>query len=93
MASSSILCILFMFRLVDIVDGLDKEYIVWQDVVDYPLLVKKNTIIDVWRPGSNQGWQPEMARVTGKLHLKAVLSSCWYLDLISYGQDWPKVYI
>lgn len=78
-------------RLVDIVGGLNKDYIVWQDVVDNPVKVRPNTIIDVWRPGNDHGWQPEMARVTGQLGMKAVLSSCWYLDIISYGQDWPKV--
>ena len=82
---------LYFPRLVKIVAGLGKEYVVWQDVVDSPVKVLPHTIIDVWRPGSNHGWQPEMARITGKLGLKAVLSSCWYLDLISYGQDWPKV--
>lgn len=45
-----------------------------------------NTVIDVWKGG----WEAEMNKVTaGGLH--AVLSTCWYLNYISYGEDWKRV--
>ena len=50
--------------------------------------VLPNTVIDVWKGGSD--FASEMYNVT-KAGLKTILSACWYLDLISYGQDWIHV--
>ena len=51
--------------------------------------VLPETVIDVWKGNAN--WPSEMANVTKAGH-KAILASCWYLNVISYGNDWPKVY-
>ena len=51
-----------------------------------PLQVLPDTVIDVWKGK----WQSEMYNVT-KAGLKTILSACWYLNLISYGQDWQNV--
>jgi hexosaminidase len=46
-----------------------------------------DTVIDVWKGN----WQNEMKAVTSG-GFKTILSSCWYLDHISYGTDWHQYY-
>ena len=50
--------------------------------------MKNDTVISVWKGGANMA--AEIARVTAAGY-KVVMSSCWYLNYISYGDDWEKV--
>lgn len=43
--------------------------------------------MEVWKDHQ----EDELAAVT-KAGLRALLSSCWYLDYISYGADWRNYY-
>lgn len=76
-------------KLLDLVGSLNKSYVAWQEIFDNGLKIRQDTVIDVWKGGYN--WKSEMANVT-KAGFNAILSSCWYLNYISYGSDWPNYY-
>jgi len=48
--------------------------------------MKPDTIIQVW---SGDSYNIDHITQTG---FRALFSTCWYLDYISYGQDWDKYY-
>lgn len=52
--------------------------------------VRPDTIIHVWKESSTP-YAEEMANVT-KAGYRALLSAPWYLNRISYGQDWMAAY-
>ncbi|KAI0222060.1 Beta-hexosaminidase subunit beta, partial [Lamellibrachia satsuma] len=77
----------YIQRLVEIVAKKNMGSIVWQEVVDDGVKVKPDTVVEVWKGGQ----EAELAKVT-KLGYRAILSSCWYLNDISYGSDWKIFY-
>ena len=54
-----------------------------------------DTIIHVWQWNNSnfQGipYKDELPLVTAAGY-QAILSSCWYLNFIDYGRDWPEYY-
>jgi hexosaminidase len=79
---------LFEQRLLDMLKKKGISYIVWQEIFDNGAKIAPDTVIDVWKGGN---WQDEMAAVT-KAGFHSVLSAPFYLNYISYGEDWPKYY-
>ena len=77
----------FFKRLFDIISDLNKNWILWQEVLDERIDVSNNTIINIWK----KDFEDELSKVT-KRGFKVILSSCWYLNKISYGYDWFKYY-
>uniref|UniRef100_A0A8C7JID0 Beta-hexosaminidase n=1 Tax=Oncorhynchus kisutch TaxID=8019 RepID=A0A8C7JID0_ONCKI len=80
----------YIQRLLDIVTTTNKGYMIWQEVIDNGVKLKADTLIHVWK-GNQQQYQAEMARVTASGY-QALLSTPWYLNRISYGQDWQAAY-
>ncbi|KAM9094756.1 beta-hexosaminidase subunit beta [Sarcophilus harrisii] len=78
----------YIQKLIDIVSSTNKGYIVWQEVFDNEVKLKQDTIIEVWIGPS---YNLELQKVTAAGY-HAVLAAPWYLDYISYGQDWKKYY-
>lgn len=77
---------LFFISLLKIVAAHGKSYIIWQDVIDNEVKVLPDTVVNIWKTG----WKKEMEKVTSK-GLRAILSSCWYLNRIRFGDDWTPV--
>ncbi len=78
-----------LFRLLDIINEVSPAtgYMIWQEVVDNNVKVKQDTIVEVWK----EPWPQELEKVTSYGY-RTLLSTCWYLDIISYGDDWIGYY-
>ncbi|XP_031173647.1 beta-hexosaminidase subunit beta isoform X1 [Sander lucioperca] len=80
----------YIQKLLDIVTTTHKGYMIWQEVFDNGVKLKPDTLIHVWK-GNQEQYQSEMANVTSAGY-KTLLSTPWYLNRISYGQDWHGHY-
>ncbi|KAI6649480.1 Beta-hexosaminidase subunit alpha-like [Oopsacas minuta] len=79
----------YMSKLIELIEQLDKSYIVWQEVFDNGNKLKEDTIIHVWKGGAL--WTIEMRKITAAGY-HTLLSSCWYLDLISIKPDYYRYF-
>ncbi|KAM4054109.1 beta-hexosaminidase subunit beta isoform 2-T2 [Anomaloglossus baeobatrachus] len=78
----------YIQKILDIVSKVHKGYMVWQEVFDNHDQLNPDTVVEVWK---EKDYQMEMAAVTAA-GFQVLLSSPWYLNRISYGQDWIQVY-
>uniref|UniRef100_A0A8C2W543 Beta-hexosaminidase subunit beta n=2 Tax=Chinchilla lanigera TaxID=34839 RepID=A0A8C2W543_CHILA len=79
----------YMQKLLSIIASLNKGSIVWQEVFDHKDKLQPGTIIQVWKI---EMYDSELSQVTAS-GFPAILSAPWYLDNISYGQDWRQYYL
>nr|XP_057921071.1 beta-hexosaminidase subunit beta isoform X2 [Doryrhamphus excisus] len=79
----------YIQRLLDIVASTKKGYMIWQEVFDNGVKLNPDTVVHVWMGG---GADEEMHNVTAAGYT-TILSAPWYLDYISYAQDWQKYYM
>lgn len=82
----------YIRRLYNMIKGHKKTMLVWQEVFDFEANLPKDTIIHVWKDINNKpAFMKELNKVV-RAGYQALLSSCWYLNYIDYGQDWIKYY-
>ncbi|KAG1671930.1 Beta-hexosaminidase subunit alpha [Nymphon striatum] len=76
-------------KLVDIIKSFpgDHQYMVWEEVFLNGVKLRPESIIHVWRGG----YKDTLAKAT-TAGFRTLLSSCWYLNIIHYGEDWPNYY-
>ncbi|KAM6224336.1 beta-hexosaminidase subunit beta [Rhynchocyon petersi] len=79
---------LYIQQVVNIVTNLKKNSIVWQEVFDDNVQLQKDTVLEVWKMA---GYTEELSKIT-QAGFPVILAAPWYLDLISYGQDWKAYY-
>ncbi|XP_052015895.1 beta-hexosaminidase subunit beta isoform X2 [Apodemus sylvaticus] len=79
----------YIKKILDMITSLKKRSIVWQEVFDDKVELQPGTVVEVWK---NENYLSELQHVTAA-GFPAILSAPWYLDLISYGQDWRNYYI
>ncbi|XP_004608613.2 beta-hexosaminidase subunit beta-like [Sorex araneus] len=78
----------YLGKLLNIVSNTKKRTIVWQDVFDNKDKLQPGTVVQIWK---SEEYPIREANVTAA-GFPVILSSPWYLDYISYGQDWRKYY-
>ena len=83
----------FEHRLIAIArDEMQKEVIAWQEVynraADPKQTLGRDAVVDVWK-GADYAL---LKNITGA-GLRAVLSGCWYLDIIGAGTAWGREWI
>eukprot|EP00055_Hartaetosiga_balthica_P016340 m.103075 g.103075 ORF g.103075 m.103075 type:complete len:523 (-) comp9088_c10_seq1:339-1907(-) len=78
----------YELKLLNILEAQGSSYICWQEIFDNGVKILPNTVIDVWK---SSGWNDTMARAV-EAGYHTVLSAPFYLNYISYGQDWKNYY-
>ncbi|KAH7955944.1 hypothetical protein HPB52_005262 [Rhipicephalus sanguineus] len=77
------------------VQNLGAKYMIWQDPIDNDVNAANDTLVEVWKDTSldtkMKRWQDYIKPIARKGY-QMVLSACWYLNYISYGEDWKKFY-
>uniref|UniRef100_A0AAR2LID2 Beta-hexosaminidase subunit alpha n=1 Tax=Pygocentrus nattereri TaxID=42514 RepID=A0AAR2LID2_PYGNA len=80
----------YMENIVNITAALNKTSIVWQDVFDYRERIPMDTVLEIWK-GVPADYRAELGRIT-LAGYRVLLSAPWYINHISYGQDWRNAY-
>ncbi|XP_075447753.1 beta-hexosaminidase subunit beta isoform X1 [Ascaphus truei] len=78
----------YIQQILTIISTFKKGYMVWQEVFDNGAKINPDTVVEVWK---GQKCNEELYNVTAAGY-QAILSAPWYLDIISYNQDWQRYY-
>lgn len=79
----------YMQRILETTGRLGAGSIVWEEVFTNGVrLDPAQTIVHVWKGDAAE----KLAHITAS-GLRALYSSCWYLDHLETGPDWQKYYV
>ncbi|CAL4094781.1 unnamed protein product, partial [Meganyctiphanes norvegica] len=72
------------------------QWITWQDPAERGIQMENDSLVQIWKdvslsPTKMKGWREYVQDLTEKGY-KVILSSCWYINFITYGQDWKNFY-
>ncbi|KAK8382855.1 hypothetical protein O3P69_011424 [Scylla paramamosain] len=84
----------YITKLFDIIQNYptNNRYLVWQDVFDKGVSLPNSTVVQVWQDGDYpEDFMAEIDAVTSEGFF-TILSSCWYLNLDTFGSDWFDYY-
>lgn len=59
-------------------------------VVCHPAQIPKDTVLHIWK-GTPASYYEELSKMT-KAGMRVLLAAPWYINHISYGQDWRDYY-
>lgn len=92
-ANFSLLESYYVQRVLDIVQGLGKIPVGWQEIYDNKLNLTSQTVVSAWKNPFAAG-QDELAKVTGA-GFQTLLASGWYLNYEAYvnGGQWRQFYL
>lgn len=83
-------------NILQIAHDLKKKVTIWQDPFENGVKLDLSTQIQIWKDSTSTGapksWNDYLYDVT-KSGYKAILSSPWYINFLSYGfEEWYKYY-
>ncbi|XP_054157561.1 beta-hexosaminidase subunit alpha-like [Oppia nitens] len=84
-------------RMIDKIKDLGLKHIIWQDPIDNGVHISNDTLVMVWKESyrhptaTSNSWKANVQRIVSQGY-QVIVSACWYLNYISYGQDWEKYY-
>ncbi|EFA05959.1 putative beta-hexosaminidase fdl-like Protein [Tribolium castaneum] len=78
----------YIQKLINHVDSLGLNSIVWEEVFTNGVQLPKSTVVNVW---ISDDPKTTLKQVTEAGH-PTIISSYWYLDILKTGGDWLKFY-
>ncbi|KAM7231103.1 hypothetical protein CapIbe_017548 [Capra ibex] len=79
----------YMQKVLDMISAMKKTSIVWQEVFDDEGKLTPGTVVQVWK---KRNFHMKLRKITAA-GFPVIISAPWYLDLISYGEDWTGYYL
>lgn len=82
----------YVQRVIDLLDGLGKSVVGWQEIFDNGLSLPNSTVVHIWKGSGNWSHDAEeLSRVTAG-GFRALFSADWYVSRIDFGPQWHAFY-